>query len=108
MAPKKRQRTMGTNNKTSNMAPETLSEVCPARIQLKDWIVQCYQGRHGHEEPRKFPIERGGSFLDIVQRCWGDEESLMETSFDFVKKIGILAADASEQDFLDKFLTMKD
>eukprot|EP00438_Fugacium_kawagutii_P011181 Skav236378 [mRNA] locus=scaffold2027:89794:98542:- [translate_table: standard] len=68
MPPKKRQRTSQSNVKTTQ--PQHVSEVAAGRLQLRDWITVVHQGRHGYPEKRKFPLNEGGSFLDVVQRCW--------------------------------------
>lgn len=107
MAPKKRQRT-SNNNKAGTLVPEKMSDVSAARIELRDWITQCYQGRHGFSQSRKFPLEDGGSFLDIVQRCFCDEGAMIDKSLDLTKKLGILSADATEDHFAEKFLTLQD
>lgn len=106
MPPKKRQRTSQSNSKA--LQPQCMTEVAPGRQQLKDWIQVAHQGRHGYPEPRKFPLNQGGSFLDIVQRCWCDEDTLLSDSFDVVKKLGIMDSSSTEDDFIKKYLKMED
>ena len=62
MPPKKRARTSGGNAKTSMPAPETMDDVCEARVQLKNWVAEAYLGRHGFSTERKIPVNYGGSF----------------------------------------------
>ena len=107
MPPKKRQKTSGpSNSKTSQ--PQTVSEVAAGRIALKDWISVIHQGRHGFPEKRKWPLGDGGSFLDLVQRCWCEEQALISDSLTLVTKLGIMDSSSTEEDFMDKFLTMED
>lgn len=109
MAPaRKKQRTAQSNSKNAGHLPDNISQVAPVRIELRDFISLVHQGRHGFSEDRKFPLHKGGSFLDLVQRCWADETSLIEDSLDFVKRIGLMASDSSVDDFTQKYLTLKD
>ena len=105
MPPKKRQKT-AANSKVSQ--PQTVSEVAPARMSLREWIGQVYQGRHGFPEQRKWPLLDGGTFLDMVQRVWSDEDNLQSESLRMVQKLGIMDSSATEEDFQAKYLTMKD
>lgn len=70
--------------------------------------MSAFGGRHGFNESRKFPLENGGSFLDIVQRCWANQETLVQDSLSFIKKLGIIGSEATDDDFMQKYLTMKD
>ena len=106
MPPKKRQKTASSNQKA--VQPQNVSEVASGRIALKDWIGLVYGGRHGFSEKRKYPLDNGGSYLDIVQRVWCDESFLVEHSLALVKKLGIVDNSISEEDFLNKYMTMKD
>lgn len=106
MPPRKRARTGPVNTKSVASAPDTVADVAPARIQLRDWIDQAYALRHESSVPKRFPL--GGSFLDIVQRCWCDESTLVADSLDFVKKLGLIGSDATDDDFLDRYCAVKD
>ena len=109
MPPKKKARTGSSgasNNKLAGQVPQTMDDVCAARLLLRDWIVEAYRGRHGFSEERKYPLNNGGSFLDIVQKCWSGE--IVRDSVNFLKKIGLVDSAATESDFLDKHCTMKD
>ena len=105
MPPKKRQKT-AANSKHN--PPQTLGEVASSRLSLKDWISTAYQARHGLPEKLKFPLLEGGSFLDIVHRVWSDEDALTSQSLEMVKKLGIMDSSATDEDFQEKYLTMKD
>lgn len=116
MPPRKRARTAANaaaNNKNPAQAPQTMADVCDARVKLKDWICEAYQGRHGFSHEKCFPLGKGGSFLEIVERCWGsdsDETSLtalIPDSVNFLKKIGILDSSTSESEFLEKHFQME-
>lgn len=106
MPPKKRQKLANSNSKAN--APQTISEVAPGRIELKDWINLVHQGRHGYPEKRKWPLEVGGSFLDLVQRCWCDEDALLTDSLTLVKKLGIMDSASTEDDFIAKYVAAQD
>lgn len=106
MPPRKKQRISSSNLKTSQ--PQNVSEVAAGRLQLRDWIAVVHQGRHGYPEKRKFPLNDGGSFLDVVQRCWCDEDALITDSLALVKKLGIMDSSSTEEDFMNKYLKMKD
>ena len=107
MPPKKRQRIAQSNVKSAGQ-PQSMSEVASGRHQLKDWIQVAFQGRHGFPEGRKFPLNNGGSFLDIVQRCWADEDALIADSLELVKKRGIMDSSSTENDFIEKYLKLKE
>ena len=106
--PRKRQRVSGQNQKSSGKGPETMSDVPAARIALRDWINDVYSGRHGWQEKRKYPLNHGGTFLDVVQRCFADGEAMVEESLDLAKTLGIIASDATEEVFMGRFMKLKD
>jgi len=109
MAPaRKRQRTSGQNNKLTAAPAASISEVPQACLELKEWICTAYGGRHGGADKRKFPLLEGGSFLEIVQRCWADEEGLLNDSLSFAQTIGIIGQDANVDAFEEKFMTLQD
>lgn len=106
MPPKKKQKIAASNFK--GVQPQTISEVSAGRIQLKEWVTLLYQGRHGYPEKRKWPLLEGGSFLDVVQRCWCDEEALLSDSLTLVKRLGIVDSSTTEEDFAAKYLSPQD
>lgn len=106
MPPKKKQKVAQSNVKAAH--PQTVADVASGRIQLRDWITQVYGGRHGFLEKRKWPLESGGSFLDVVQRCWCDEEALINDSLVLVKKLGIIDSGSTEEDFMNKYMKLED
>lgn len=108
MPPKKRQRISGGSNQKQQVQPLNAADVAPARLQLKDWIDLVYQGRNGYAETKKFPLNDGGSFLDLVQRVWADEDALVEESCALVKRLGIVDSSSTDDDFMMKYLTMED
>ena len=110
MPPKKKARTSGShapNSKISQDIPKTMADVCQARHLLKDWVVEAYMGRHGFAQERKFPLNEGGTFLEIVRKCW-DAKGFVETSLSFLKQIGLMINAAIQVDLLEKFCIMKD
>ena len=107
MPPKKRQRTSQSNVKGPS-EPQSMAEVASGRHQLKDWIQVAFQGRHGFPEGRTFPLNQGGSYLDIVQRCWSDEDAIITDSLELVKKLGIMDSSSTEDDFIKKYLQLQE
>lgn len=105
MPPKKRQK-VAANSKYN--PPQSLGDVAPSRLSLKEWISTAYQGRHGFPDTLKWPLLEGGSFLEMVQRVWSDEDNLKIHSLEMVKKLGIMDSAATDADFQEKYLTMKD
>ena len=105
MPPKKKQKVLSNSKITQ---PQTVGEVAPARLYLRDWIAQVYQGRHGFDQEMKWPLGKGGSFLDVVQRVWSDETTLVFASLDLVKKLGLMDSSATDDDFHQKYLQLKD
>lgn len=87
-----------------------MGDVAPARMELKSCICDVYAERHGfpNDGKKKFPLESGGTFLDVVQRCWSDESSMVTLSCEFCKRIGLIKCDSTEDYFVEKFLAMKE
>ena len=120
MPPKKKARTSGSNlaanTKSSAGSPATVAEICEARVQLKDWILDAYQGRHGFATERNYPVGKGGSFLDIVHRCWWSTSGkagkhipdIIADSLSFCQKIGIVDSAVQCEDFLHKYFNNQD
>lgn len=109
MPPKKRQRTSQVAaSKVASQNPDNVAHVAEGRLLLKEWVMEAYAGRHtaAETDKKKFPL--GGSFLDIVQRCWADETSIIEDSVSVMKKMGIVKSEISDDEFMDKYLTTKD
>lgn len=107
MPPKKKPRTTG-NLKSDSSAAMTLDDVSPLQIKLKDWIVKAYSLRHGCEtEKFPWPVDNGGSLLEICRRCW-DSGSLIKDSLALLQKMGIMSDSTTVHDFEDKFMKSKD
>lgn len=113
MPPKKKQRTSTASQNTkggvtAGMVPESMADVPKARLLLRDWVVDAHKGRRGFLQKLKFPLEQGGSFLDFVQRAWSDETNLLQDSLALLKKLGMMDSESTVEDFMDKYLTLKD
>ena len=106
MPPRKKARAAPPNTKSVAAAPDNVADVAPARIQLRDWIDQAYALRHESSLPKRYPL--GGSFLEVVQRCWCEEGNFVADSLAVVKKLGIVGSEATEEDFLDRFMGLKE
>ena len=104
MAPAKRRKT-GQNLKDPVTAPSTMADVPPVCLGLRDWINELHSYRHGVEEEKPWPLGKGGSFLDIVQKCFQhNNERLLTDSLTFAKTIGMVGRDADMDTFAQKFL----
>ena len=108
MPPKKKQRL--APGKSAGGGLGKASDVPPARMELKAWISDVYAGRHGFAEgvKKKFPLDIGGTFLEVVQRCWADESSMIAQSCEFCKKIGLIKCDSTNDYFAEMFVSMKE
>lgn len=71
-------------------------------------INDLYTWRHGCNEEKAWPVQHGGSFQEIVQRCFGEMDGLLEESVNFAKTIGLVGRDADINVFAQKFLIFKD
>ena len=78
------------------------------RDHLRDWVNIVWQGRHGYPDKRKWPLEDGGSFLNVVQRVWNDQAALIENSVRLLKTLGVIGVDMTNDEFMDRFVEMKD
>lgn len=104
-----KRRRITSNNKEVVMAPTTMTDVSPVRVALRDWINDLHSMRHclPEDQKRAWPVECGGSFLEVVQRCFRRPDRLLADSLAFCKALGIIARDATTEDFQKKFLAMK-
>lgn len=106
--PRKRQKVTGLNVKSNVLS--SMADVCEVRICLKDWISDLYAVRHGlgSEPEHAWPVLHGGSFQEIVERCWEDMDTLMEDSLTLLKAVGMMddAADVSHME--EKWLKLKE
>ena len=106
MAPPKKRRSAGTNNKVGTLVAD-VKDVAPARVILRDWINDLYQHRHGSDDTKAWPVEAGGSFLAIVQRAWSDPSRLVEDSTKFLQEISLIPSDASNEHLQQKWCLQK-
>ena len=105
VAPKRRK--IGVNNKETVVQPSTMADVPPACLCLRDWINDLYGMRHGTDDSKAWPLEKGGSFLEVTQRCFGNMDRLLSDSLGFVKAVGIVPRDSDLDAFANRFLAMK-
>ena len=103
-----KRRRVAANNKEPAVAPSSMSEVPKTCLVLRDWINDLYASRHGASEEKAWPVGKGGSFQEVVQRCFNDSDQLLADSLSFAKSIGLLGRDADLQVFAQRFLVMKD
>ncbi len=107
MPPKKKQRTSGSNQKADHQ-PTTMDHVPPVLQKLKDWLGKAYELRHGSEVAHPYPLDKGGSLLQICQRCWTSQKDFTDVSFEFMKKIGLMPSEGTTPgDFLDKYANLE-
>jgi len=107
MPPAKKRKT-GVNNKETVSAPSSMAEVPKCCLLLRDWINDLYTCRHGSTEEKAWPVGHGGSFQEIVQRCFDETDRLLGDSVNFAKTIGLIGRDADINVFAQKFLIFKD
>lgn len=108
MPPKKKAKVSGNVKSVDQVNPTSLEDLSPLQTKLKDWINKAYGMRHGGGDSLPWPVEKGGSLLEICQRCWQDKDGLLNASLALVQKMGILSESATTDDFEDKFMTAKD
>lgn len=108
MPPAKR-RKVSQNCKDASTAPTNMKDVAKVCLVLRDWINELYAMRHGvpAEQQRAWPVECGGSFLDVVQRAFSQPDKLLEDSLEFCKRIGLISMSSSTDDFEKRFLFLK-
>lgn len=96
------------NLKSSFLA--SVKDVAPVRLCLKEWIVEVYQARHGlpEDQKREWPFAEGGTFQEVVQRAWGDMDTLIQDSLRFLKLVGMVEETADAVHMKEKFMKMKD
>lgn len=105
MPPKKKQRTSGSNQKADQ--PTSMDHVPPVLQKLKDWLGKAYELRHGSDLEHPYPLDKGGSLLQICQRCWDNQKDFTNVSFDFMKKIGLMPSEGTTPgDFLEKYANL--
>ena len=107
MPPRKKARAAPANNKNANQVPESVKDLAHARVLLKDWVAEAFSLRHSTEtDHKKFPL--GGSFLDVVQKCWAEDSTLIEDSMKVLKKLGVISSEMSREDFVKKYMTVQE
>lgn len=99
MAPKKKQRTSRG------------SEDVPAvQVALDQWLTSVYALRRnvdGDAATHSWPVEHGGTFLDIAGRACADEDRLVTAAHRLCQKAGVVDDELTVQGFKDRFMTMQ-
>ena len=105
MAPKKRARTSNVKLDTMFANAKSMDEICEVQRKLKDWVVKTYSMRHGATGSEKlpWPLQEGGSFLEVTRRVWGDKDSFLSGSLELVLKLGLMAPGSTIEDFKQKY-----
>eukprot|EP00435_Cladocopium_sp_Y103_P022791 s4234_g5.t1 len=102
MPPKKRQK----------VCPRSVDEVPPVQVTLDQWLQQIYSLRHHKADDGKmalfpWPVEHGGTFLEIAQRAWGDGDRVLNGAHRICQKAGICSTESSMDDFKRIFCNMQ-
>ena len=99
MAPKKKQKTM-----------RSFEDVPEVQIALDQWVTSVYALRHnveGDVKSHAWPVEHGGTFLEIASRASQDEDRLVTAAHRLCQKAGVINDDLTVQGFKDSFMTMQ-
>ena len=106
MPPKKKPRT--ANSKADVPILPSASAVTKLQEQIVAYIQKGYENRHAEADKGEF----GGTFQDLVQRKWmgedKDESDILPSSLNLLKKAGLLDGSTSCEDFVAKWVTLKD
>lgn len=111
MPPRKKARISGNLKSDAAGAATTMQDVSPAQLKLREWIVQLYQLRHGSDVAMPWPIEKGGSFVHVCQRAWGDMlgvNGVVPSTLEMLQKMGLAANGMTADQFVEKFATSQD
>ena len=102
MAPKKRARTS-----------RTLDELPSVQQKLDGWLQQVYDRRHQTAQgamalpAMEWPVEHGGTFLEIANRSWQDPSKILSGALRLSKKAGVVNEEASLEDFTRQFCKLE-
>eukprot|EP00435_Cladocopium_sp_Y103_P061906 s492_g23.t1 len=99
MAPKKKQKTV-----------RSMEDVPAVQMALDQWLTSVYALRHnveGDVKTHAWPVEHGGTFLEIADRAWQDEDRLVTATHRLCQKAGMVSDELSVQGFKDSFMTMQ-
>ena len=105
MPPKKKARTSGPNAATMG----SMDDLSPLQVKVKDFVAKAYSLRHGTtEEKLPWPLDQGGSLLQICQRCWSDPDSMLGGSLSLLKKMGLMKDSETIDDFCHEYMRTPD
>ena len=99
MAPKKKQKTM-----------RTFEDIPAVQAALDQWVTSVYALRHnveGDVKSHAWPVEHGGTFLEIACRAGQDEDRLVTAAHRLCQKAGVISDELTVQGFKDSFMTMQ-
>ena len=102
MPPKKKQKTCA----------RTVDDVPAVQVALDQWLQQTYNLRHNKADDGKmalfpWPVEHGGTFLEIAQRAWGDGDRILNGALRVCQKAGICGTESCLDDFQRRFCKME-
>ena len=102
MPPKKKQKTCA----------HTVEDVPAVQVALDQWLQQTYNLRHNKADDGKmalfpWPVEHGGTFLEIAQRAWGDGDRILNGALRVCQKAGICGTESCLDDFQRRFCKME-
>lgn len=99
MPPKKKARTT-----------RSCDDVPAVQSTLDQWLQSVYGLRHNGEDAvatHPWPVEHGGTFLDIAGCAWEDEDRLVTAAHRLCQKAGVVDPDLSVDSFKDEFIKMQ-
>ena len=102
MPPKKKQKTTA----------RTVDEVPSIQVALDQWLAKIYDLRHNQVDDGKmalfpWPVEHGGTFLEICQRAWTDADRMLNGALRVCQKAGICGPESCLDDFKRSFCKME-
>lgn len=105
MPPRKRARVAGQRG----VEPVAMKDVSPVRLSLRDWVLDMYQSRHGleNDKAKPWPMLQGGSFQEVVQRCWSEMDTLLADSLTFLKLVGMVDETATVLHLQERWMKLK-
>ena len=96
--------------KTKKSKTRSFQDVPVIQRSLDEWLQSVYALRHNGDAAvttHDWPVENGGTFLDIAMRAQEDEDRLLNATLRLCQKADLVDADMALETFKDKFLKMQ-
>eukprot|EP00435_Cladocopium_sp_Y103_P042169 s460_g11.t1 len=88
----------------------SFEDVPSAQSALDQWLQSVYGLRHNGEDSvatHPWPVEHGGTFLEIAGRAWEDADRLVTAAHRLCQKAGVIDQDCTVDSFKDEFMRME-